>query len=562
RYVQDKVWKLEKPRQRNQEKGKGKGRQSFQGTRMEEVPLMFSAVKAMFYVALKAFYNTVEVSGRDKLPKPGQCSIICPNHGNSLCDAIVVVSQTPRMVQLTAKDSLWSHPFFSIFVKGTGTLPIQRRAEHGSSADNTSSFSKIYEALGEGRCVAMFPEGISRYQSGIAKLKRGIGLIALEVLKRKSEAGEDFTVNICSCAITYLHREKFRSDVGVTYDIAIQLTTDNYKKLIDECRDEQGAAAKIMDDVGEQLRKNAISALDWETLAAGDMARRIYAPVGTRISLHQTVSLTQGFVKVLSQMSEAQAQSLQNGVRTASDPDLKALLAAKRVTNNEAKELDELKQQLLAYSQGLQRIGLPDHRITLEANVFSLCIRAVIRSFHCLLLLCLAVPGTILLAPLLLAGKVLEWRLQSHNQTERDIRNMDEVVTQYKLGAMVCFGPILALLGSWLMTCYGISPWRAPVLALLWLWMTVRWLEDGIASARSLTCLFRLLLHPNKVKAMKLQREALVPKVASLADRYGLPEVGQLIREAPSIYREPSKLKYFSLKRRRKREWGEVLRSG
>lgn len=41
--------------------------------------------------------------------------------------------------------------------------------------------TKIYEALQAGDMVCLFPEGVSRYQSGLAPLKPGVGRIALEV---------------------------------------------------------------------------------------------------------------------------------------------------------------------------------------------------------------------------------------------------------------------------------------------------------------------------------------------------------------------------------------------
>lgn len=53
-----------------------------------------------------------QVYNAEAVPPPGECTVLCPNHGNSLTDAISVVSQSPRMVRLTAKDSLWKDPIF------------------------------------------------------------------------------------------------------------------------------------------------------------------------------------------------------------------------------------------------------------------------------------------------------------------------------------------------------------------------------------------------------------------------------------------------------------------
>lgn len=45
--------------------------------------------------------------------------------------------------------------------------------------------------------------------------------------------------------------------------------------------------------VGAQLREDLVTAPDWECLVAAHAARGLHAPLGTRISLHQTVVLTQ-----------------------------------------------------------------------------------------------------------------------------------------------------------------------------------------------------------------------------------------------------------------------------
>ncbi|CAN0185013.1 unnamed protein product, partial [Discosporangium mesarthrocarpum] len=98
---------------------------------MEDTDLTFTyrAVRGMFTVVLKGFYNTVEVHNASAIPPPGQCTVLCPNHGNSLTDAIAVVSQTSRMARLTAKDTLWKDPIFGWWVRNVGTVPIQRRDE-------------------------------------------------------------------------------------------------------------------------------------------------------------------------------------------------------------------------------------------------------------------------------------------------------------------------------------------------------------------------------------------------------------------------------------------------
>jgi glycerol-3-phosphate O-acyltransferase / dihydroxyacetone phosphate acyltransferase len=86
--------------------------------------------------------------------------------------------------------------------------------------------------------------------------------------------------------------------VGVTYETAAVLTARQYPELTAGEGGERSAAQSLMQTVAQTLRRIVISASDWELVRAANVARRLHAPLGTRISLHQHVRLTQMFVKV------------------------------------------------------------------------------------------------------------------------------------------------------------------------------------------------------------------------------------------------------------------------
>ncbi|CAN0482992.1 unnamed protein product, partial [Discosporangium mesarthrocarpum] len=60
-------------------------------------------------------------------------------------------------------------------------------------------------------------------------------------------------------------------------------------------------------------------------------------------------------------------------------------------------------------------------------------------------------------------------------------------VAQYKLAISAFLAPPTAVGGAWLLyrTFKKLPMLACLPAATLWLWMTVRWLEDGIASANS-----------------------------------------------------------------------------
>jgi glycerol-3-phosphate O-acyltransferase / dihydroxyacetone phosphate acyltransferase len=98
---------------------------------------------------------------------------------------------------------------------------------------------------------------------------------------------------------------------------------------------------------------------------------------------------------------------------------------------------------------------------------------------------------------------------------------------------------------------------------------TLRRFEDAVSSLRAFTSLLRLLrAHPNQLAALRQTRTSLHARVLSLATgTLGLPEDPEdfYIRiggrqKGRAVGKWESRAKYFSLRRRRKRDWNETLR--
>lgn len=127
----------------------------------------------------------------------------------------------------------------------------------------------------------------------------------------------------------------------------------------------------------------------------------------------------------------------------------------------------------------------------------------------------------------------------------------------------------------------GVCVWAAAVV-LTWpiaaasvvlvpalMWMTLRWFEDAVAAGRAVSALVRLLrVGRPTLKALREERAELYSRVVNLA-------VGPLFLPAdPETHfvkvggkekgrirgRWDSRARYFSIKRRRKRDWNETLR--
>ena len=139
-------------------------------------------------------------------------------------------------------------------------------------------------------------------------------------------------------------------------------------------------------------------------------------------------------------------------------------------------------------------------------------------------------------------------------------------IAQYKL----TYGLISGLC-IWLLAMLVTLPF-APLTAVLVpavMWLSLRWMEDAVAAFRALASPTRLLLIGKPALArMRERREDLHRRVMELAvGTLGLPDEPERYfaesggREKGRVQgRWASKAKYFSVRRRRKRDWNETLR--
>lgn len=98
------------------------------------------------------------------------------------------------------------------------------------------------------------------------------------------------------------------------------------------------------------------------------------------------------------------------------------------------------------------------------------------------------------------------------------------------------------------------------------MWLSLRWLEDALSSLRAGVALLSLLLIGHeRLSALRAHREALHARVLRLAtERAELPaDIGVWLekeRRAAQRGGKVGRLGYFSIRRRRKKDYNEVLR--
>lgn len=178
-----------------------------------------------------------------------------------------------------------------------------------------------------------------------------------------------------------------------------------------------------------------------------------------------------------------------------------------------------------------------------------------------LFLFTISLPGLVLWAPIYATTSYAVWRFRMSGP----IWDTFDEIAQYKMiyglaSAVVVYAFSLLVTGPF-------APFTAVIVPTV-MWLTLRWWEDTVSAARALNALMRLfLLGRHELRRSKTWREKLHLRVTELAEELGLPSDPELYfanrggKEKGRVRgRWESGSRYFSLKRRRKRDWNEALR--
>ncbi|KAG0094682.1 hypothetical protein BGZ93_006897 [Podila epicladia] len=533
-------------------------------------PPMYRAIRFFFKICLHSFYGNVEVEGTENIAPDNYPAILVSNHSNSLTDAIAILSTVPpksrSMIRMTAKDTFWHKPgVFNYVIKSAGTIPIKRRKDYDNQkVDNVDAMGALIDSLGAGSCVCMFPEGISRYHPQLAPFKAGVAMIASDTLAKFQDKPE-FSLTIMTSSINYLHREKFRSDVLITFHAPIVLTPQHDASLFSSNKVERTEAINKLTELLEStVRSNLLDAQDWDTVRLGHVARKIYAGhLGTRISLGQYVRLTRQFVAAFGHHQQVATTNGKNEDGDISgDSDSSSEQTVSGMDQETIVKIDTLAKDLAYYQDQLDFYHLKDYRIKQGKPPTKVLLGKLFQRF---LLACLlstiCIPGLILWAPVFIAVKYKEKQIRQKGPLED---NLDEIA-QYKLMISTFFLPLIW--GFWVLMTFPIAMMTGPGIVVL-MWLTIRWLEDLIHNAKSMLSLLRLLfMTQDTMYSLRDTRQELAGRVHEFSVKHlGLPDdPEELVKENKTRKANVGWLgklsgSYFSIKRRRRKDWNEVMR--
>ena len=216
--------------------------------------------------AARTFFRDIVVDGAENLPEQGPV-IFTPNHPNGLLDPMLLFFLPSRFrLRFVAKATLFKIPVFGSILRSIGSIPVVRKFEAGGEVDYTAFFASCVQALAEGDCIVIFPEGRSLPQSYLAPLKTGPARLFLMAREK------GIPVKIVSIGLNYEKGETFRSRVLMRIAPPLQEPDLSGLELSDAVR-------QLTEKLTDSLEDNVIQAQSYrerelmtllETLSAQD----------------------------------------------------------------------------------------------------------------------------------------------------------------------------------------------------------------------------------------------------------------------------------------------------
>jgi len=453
----------------------------------------YRSLRAVIRTALRVFYRTVEVTGRENLG--ARPTVLASTHPNSIVDPLLLGILEQRQVTFCARDGLFKIPVFGRVLRAVGAVPIARpedkntaddTSEPASKVDNSQAFAAARAVLEQRGIISIFPEGKTHDTMRVHRLRTGAARIALDA---EAMNGWSLGVGVVPVALNYLVRQAFRSDVHVAFGPPIPLA--DLRAQFES--DPKAAARELTDRIERALRDLAVH------VEAQEDERIIAQVTSIVVDIRKDGGLDQAGQSPAERT--ALVRRIVDAYRWLQQTDPEHTADVRRRLQRFLEERHELglggdSAALQHRSEGHSRFGAR-RRFLLGAAPLALW--GIANSAVPYLLMRLVLALTPLRKDRLALAKILA--------------GAGIFVASWTVQTVLVAGLLPPPWGALAAALYAIS---LPPTALLGL----RWMTEARLHRLSRGGLKALLKHSDRIDALKREREALKGELAALRDRY------------------------------------------
>ena len=231
--------------------------------------------------------------------------------------------------------------------------------------DQGAVFTNVWDALGAGECVGIFPEGGSHDQSAFLPFKAGVAIMALGAAAKS----EGLKVQIFPVGLNYFQGWKFRSRVYLDIGDVIVPSAEQVAGYKAGGEQKKQAIADLLEQIHRSLKLVTATAPSYHILHLLWAIRRLYTPDDVRLSVTQKLELTRRLEQYYDRMKDTP-------------------------------EGRELQERVMRYNDQLAMLGLRDHQVKVATEDAHRILPLFLQRLGLLLALTLAaLPGALLNAP-------------------------------------------------------------------------------------------------------------------------------------------------------------------
>jgi len=377
-------------------------------------------------VALRLFFRRIEAVNVENVP-PGGAIIFVLNHPNGLVDPALVFVSLSRRVSFLAKSTLYANPIGAFLLRTFEILPVYRRIDAGAdSAKNSSTFENCFELLHRGRCIAIFPEGISHDATKLQPIKTGAARIALGALGGMRDEGRGMkktgsysslcphpsSLKIMAVGLYYTSKTAFRSEALIRYGEIFDVEP---VALDENGEPPREAVVQLTNKIEAALNNVTLNLESQGELDAVLKAEALFSSVYENLIFKQTL-----------EKSFRRLQDLAGKYK---------LLEA-----NDPQKMRELEKRIATYENQLETSGVTGESLSVLQHPTAYVFRYLILRLALLIFLApLAVVGAIIHSPAYLFSNLIGQLFKTHDA--------DAAGSTYKILAACLFMPL-----TWLIT--------------------------------------------------------------------------------------------------------------
>ncbi|MFK8105018.1 MAG: 1-acyl-sn-glycerol-3-phosphate acyltransferase, partial [Saprospiraceae bacterium] len=170
--------------------------------------LFYHSVRLLALTIFRLFYGKKTILNQKNLKVDYPC-ILVSNHPNTLHDPLHVAAKVDhRIVHFLVNAGLFATPFTNWFFSTFYCIKIERPQDvKGGKISNEKAFEACDIFLRQGGCLYIAPEGTSRVERHIRKMKTGAARIALSAERHNNY---QLGLKILPVGLNYDNPTKFR----------------------------------------------------------------------------------------------------------------------------------------------------------------------------------------------------------------------------------------------------------------------------------------------------------------------------------------------------------------